>query len=365
LNSDNPIKHSKRILITGAGGAPATNFVRSLRLVKNEKVHFIGVDADKYYLQRAETDEKHLVPLCNDSDYLASLNQIIEQTGAEFLFAQPDMEIAVLSELRGQLKCKVLLPSKETIKICMDKFLSFEKWREAGLTVPETMMIFSEADLKEALEKFGPKIWIRAVTGAAGKGSLPTDNYNQAKAWLDFHDGWGAFSAAACLEQQSITWQSIWNEGELVVAQGRKRIYWEFANRAPSGITGLTGTGVTISDPLLDDLAQKSIHAIDKKPHGIFSVDMTYNREGVPNPTEINIGRFFTTHFFFTKAGLNMPQIYVKLAFGEKLPPIKKKINSLPEGIAWVRGMDIEPVLTDIATINQAAAELKERRSRL
>jgi carbamoyl-phosphate synthase large subunit len=84
---------------------------------------------------------------------------------------------------------------------------------------------------------------------------------------------------------------------------------------------------------------------------------------GIPNPTEINIGRFFTTHFFFTKAGLNMPQIYVKLAFGEKLSPIKKKINPLTEGIAWVRGMDIEPVLTDIATINQAVADLKERSS--
>jgi len=353
----------KRILITGAGGAPATNFVRSLRMVTDEDYHFIGVDADKYYLQRAETDEKHLVPLCNNPDYLPYLNMVIKETGAEFLFAQPDMEIAVLSEWREQLNCKVLLPSKKTIKICMDKFLSFEKWREAGLTVPETMMISTELDLKEAFTNFGPKIWIRAVTGAAGKGSLPTDNYNQAKAWLDFHEGWGSFSAAACLEKESITWQSIWNEGELVVAQGRKRIYWEFANRAPSGITGLTGTGVTISDPQLDELAQRTIHAVDQKPHGIFSVDMTYNRDGIPNPTEINIGRFFTTHFFFTKAGLNMPQIYVKLAFGEKLSPIKKKINPLTERIAWVRGMDIEPVLTDIATINQAVADLKERSS--
>lgn len=227
------------------------------------------------------------------------------------------------------------------------------------------MMISTELDLKEAFTNFGPTIWIRAVTGAAGKGSLPTDNYNQAKAWLDFHEGWGSFSAAACLEQESITWQSIWNEGELVVAQGRKRIYWEFANRAPSGITGLTGTGVTISNPQLDDLAQRTIHAVDKKPHGIFSVDMTYDRDGIPNPTEINIGRFFTTHFFFTKAGLNMPQIYVKLAFNEKLPHIDKKINSLAEGIAWVRGMDVEPILTDMSTIEKAESELEQRRKDL
>lgn len=355
----------KRILVTGAGGAPATNFVRSLRLVKDEQFHLIGLDADKYYLQRAETDERYLAPFCSDPQYIPYLNSIIKDTGAELIFAQPDVEIEYISDHREEIDCKVFLPAKETVKICQNKYLSFEKWKAAGLTVPDTMMINDENDLKEAFKVFGPKIWLRAVQGAFGKGSLPTENYDQAKAWMDFQRGWGTFSAAVCLRPESITWQSIWNNGELVVAQGRKRLYWEFANRAPSGITGLTGTGVTINDPVLDDLALKTIHAIDTKPHGIFSVDMTYDVRGVPNPTEINIGRFFTTHLFFSAAGLNMPHIFVKLAYGEELPPIPKKVNPLPEGLAWVRGMDIEPVLTTVKDVEAEVEKMQQRRTSL
>ncbi len=352
----------KRILITGAGGAPATNFVRSLRLVKDEPFHLIGVDADKYYLQRTETDEKYLIPPCSDPQYIPVLNRLIKDTGAELIFAQPDVEIEYISEHRNEIGCRVFLPAKETVIICQNKYLSFEKWKEAGLAVPDTIMIHSESDLRKAFDLFGPKIWIRAVRGAFGKGSLPTDNYDQARAWLDFQRGWGTYSAAACLRPESITWQSIWNNGELVVAQGRKRLYWEFANRAPSGITGLTGTGATVSDPVLDDLALSAIHAIDSKPHGIFSVDMTYDASGIPNPTEINIGRFFTTHLFFSRAGLNMPYIFVKLAFGEELPPIAKKMNPLPEGLAWIRGMDIEPVLTSVDAVEEEVEKLERLR---
>ena len=64
---------------------------------------------------------------------------------------------------------------------------------------------------------------------------------------------------------------------------------------------------MTVSDPVVDDIAQRAIRAINPEPSGIFGVDLTYDRDGVPNPTEINIGRFFTTHQFFTAAGLNMP----------------------------------------------------------
>jgi len=355
----------KRLLITGAGGAPATNFVRSLRLDQSEQYYLVGVDADKYYLRRAETDERHLVPPASDPQYIPLLNQLIAETKSELIFAQPDSEIASLSEHRQHVACRVFLPDKETVRVCQDKYLSFERWKEAGLTVPETMMIQDEADLRRAFKEFGPKIWIRATCGAFGKGSLPADNIAQAKAWLDSHGGWGTYSAAQCLGPDSITWQSIWKDGELIVAQGRKRLYWEFANRAPSGITGLTGTGVTVSDTVVDALALKSIHAIDQRPHGIFSVDMTYDQFGTPNPTEINIGRFFTTHLFFTVAGLNMPAIYVKLAYDEEVPKLSKKINPLPDGLAWIRGMDIEPVLTDVETIESEVERLKERRASL
>ena len=152
---------------------------------------------------------------------------------------------------------------------------------------------------------------------------------------------------------QTVTWLSIWYEGEIVVAQTRKRNSWNFGNRTLSGVTGITRVGETCSDELIDRIAIDSIKAIDKRPHGIFGVDMTYDKKGVPNPTEINISRFFTTVYFFTKAGLNLPEIFKNIALYGEFPHLKKKINPLPNGLIWIRGMDREPVLTTEEKIEQ------------
>ena len=138
---------------------------------------------------------------------------------------------------------------------------------------------------------------------------------------------------------------------------------WELADRSPTGITGVTGVGMTVSDPQIDSVALAAIRAVDARPQGIFSVDMTVDAAGVPNPTEINIGRFFTTSLFFAQAGLNMPYIFTRLALGEEPPPIERKINPLPSGLLWVRGMDREPRLVAPGTLERAAEELSERRS--
>ena len=349
-------------MILGAGGSPAVNFIRSLRQ-SPEKFFFVGTDCNKYYLCRAETDKRFLVPKAKEKDYVDILNTYIKKFDIEFCHAQNDTEVSYISKYRDKINAKTFLPDNKTVEICMDKLESYKKWSKAEIKQPETLKLNDEKNLKDALEKF-KEIWIRDTTGAGGRGSLKVRDFKIAKSWIDFKQGWGHYTAADCLKEDSITWQSIWKDGELIVAQGRKRLYWELSKLAPSGISGATGGGMTISDPVLDEIAQKSIFAIDKKPNGIFSVDLTYDKEGIPNPTEINIGRFFTTHEFFTKAGLNMPYIFVKTAYNEKLPEIKKKINPLKPGKVWIRGIDFLPVLTDIKDIESNVSELHKLRKR-
>ena len=353
----------KRILVGGAGGTPSLNFIRSLRKAE-EKFYITGICCNKYDLCKAKkyVNKLLLVPPAKDeANYIPILKQVITEEKPHFLHVQNDEEVFVVSKHRSELNVKTFLPEHSIIEICQDKFKSAQKWRQADLVVPKTYLINNENDLREAFNSLGGKVWIRVITGAFGKWSLPTDDFNFAKLWISYHNGWGIFSAAEYLSPESITWLSIWKDGKLVVAQSRKRLYWEFANRSVSGITGITGTGVTVGNSKLDKLAQDVIFAIDNKPNGIYGVDLTYDSNGIPNPTEINIGRFFTTHQFFTEAGLNMPYIYIKLAFGEKLPPIRKKTNPLPKGLAWVRGMDVEAVLTTVHKI-QALEDCLTRR---
>jgi hypothetical protein len=349
----------KRILVTGAGGSPATNFVRSLRAAP-EPFHLVGTDADRYCLMRAETDSRWLVPPASDPDYLPVLNAIAARERVDLVHAQNDAEVTFLSEHRDRVDARLFLPDRETVRICQDKFRSFQRWQAAGLPVPDTMLVASEDDLKAAFERFDGALWLRATSGAGGRGALPVRDYDTARSWLDFHQGWGGFTAAELLEPDSITWMSVWHHGELVVAQGRKRLYWELSRVSPSGVTGVTGAGVTVSDAALDDLATRAVLAIDPRPHGLFGVDLTYDAAGTPNPTEINVGRFFTTHQFFTALGLNLPQVYVRLAFGEPPPPLERRHNPLPDGMVWVRGVDFEPVLTSVAEIDRHVARLEE-----
>lgn len=347
---------TKRILVTGAGGSPSVNFTRSLRAA-NEDYYIVGTDADKYYLQRSEVDTRYYAPLASDPKYIDFINYIIEKEGIEFVHAQNDVEVGFLSENREKIHAKTFFPAKETVKILQDKFESFKLWEKAGIKVPKTKLISRETNLEELLKELGGSMWLRAISGAGGKGSLPVHDVKSAKNWLDFQEkngSWdGNFTASELLEPETVTWMSLWKDGELIVAQGRKRLYWELAKISPSGVTGATGTGITYSNEELDDIAERAVRAIDAKPDGLFGVDMAYDKNGIPNPTEINIGRFFTTHEFFTQAGLNMPDIFVKLGYDESVPKLSKTKNPLPDDLVWVRGMDFEPVLCSSDDVNQ------------
>src|SRR3954452_431639 len=104
---------SRRILVTGAGGSPSTNFVRSLR-ESGEAFHLIGADCNEYYLQRAETDERHLVPTADDPDYLPILQALVAETGAGLIYSQPDQEIEVISRHRDAVGARTFLPAHRT-----------------------------------------------------------------------------------------------------------------------------------------------------------------------------------------------------------------------------------------------------------
>jgi predicted ATP-grasp superfamily ATP-dependent carboligase len=334
-------------------------------------MYLVATDADEYSLQRAETDEHYLVPSARSADYLPILKEIIRREGIDFVHAQNDVEIEVLSERRDELAAPMMLPDAETVRLCQDKFLSFAKWQAAGIKVPDTVLIDRDTDLASLLDRFDGAMWVRAISGAGGRGSLAVDSVELAKSWLDHQQlvgngAWdGNFTAAELLEPQTVTWMSLWFNGELVVAQGRERLRWELARIAPSGVTGVTGVGVTHSASEVDEIARQAVLAIDPHPHGLFGVDMAYDRHGTAQPTEINIGRFFTTHQFFTALGLNMPHMFVKLAFGETVERPSQTLNPCPPDMLWIRGVDFEPVLTTVDAVERSRGRLADLQASL
>lgn len=343
-----------KILITGAGSAQ-TNGVVNCLLDDAEDCKIIGVGSDSYDLMFCRAHKKYLIPHSTKPDYKEAFLKILDIEKPDIVHFQHDVEMAIALKFENEIRdrgIKLFVPDYETIDTCVYKYKSWRKFKAAGIKVPENRIIRDESDLiaayKELADGVQP-VWFRPmIIGNAGKGAFVTVDIKEAKENLDSVSGWGNYMAAEYLPGENMTWLSIWYKGELIVAQGRKRGGWAYSSMSMSGVTGITKIGTTYSSSQLDEIAERCCRAVATNgiPHGIFGVDLKCDRNGIPNPTEINISRFFATVEFFEKAGLNMPAIFKNLALYGKKPQLEKIRNPLPDGLFWLRALDDRPILT-------------------
>ena len=337
----------KNILLIGCGGSAGYNFVESLRL-SGEKYTIIGTDINREHLELSNCDIKYLVPRNTEKNYIETINKIIKNEKIDFVHIQPDIEVAFWSKNREKLNSKYNLPSKEAIELCHNKLKFNKALNDNGINVPESYGVDNKFDLRnkfDLLKKRNSKIWVRAIRGAGSRASLPVTNIKHAEMWIDYWItekklNYDDFMIAEYLPGKEYAFQSIWDNGTLVTSQARERKEYVFGNIMPSGQSSSPSVAMTVHNKKVNDIAVKAILASDKKPNGIYCVDMKENISGEPAITEINIGRFFTTNDFFSVAGNNMPDYYVKLALNEKIP-VLKQFDSIKKNLYWLRIIDM------------------------
>jgi len=348
---------AKRILVTGAAGSPGVNFIQSLQEAP-EKIDIIAVDCNSYHLQWVNVKKRFLVPMCDHPEYIDCLNDIIEREGVDMVHPQPDVEVRAIGENRHRLMARTLLPSQGSIRILQDKNLSGQIWLKAGIRQNPTMPVAGWDDLVAAASSIGMPFWMRATQGAGARGSTLVENLETAYHWLRYWRARGSdwqFIAEEYLPGRDYAWQSLWMNGRLITSQGRERLEYIYPFLAPSGRTGTPTVARTVHNEEVNEIATRCVLAVDPHATGIFSVDLRENADGHPIPTEINAGRFFTTSLFFTRAGLNLPHLYLKLAFCE---PYKEypAYNPLPEGLHWIRHIDcVAALVPDEALLQEAS----------
>ncbi len=339
----------KKILVLGCGGSAGINFIKSLRLSK-EKIKIVGADTNKYYLEMSPVDKRYLIrhKKGEELNYINKINKVIELEDIEFIHAQPDPEVKIISDYRQKLNAKVFLPSKKAINISQDKWLTYQTLEKARVPVAKTFKLSDEVSLKEVFIEIDGTVWLRANRGAGGRASLPVDNFESAKAWVNYWSyrglRWGNFLASEKLDGREVSWVSIWYKGKLICSQGKERLEWVQSGLSPSGVTGTTAIQKTVHNDRVNKIAIDTVKTLDSKPNGIYVVDTKENKSGIPCVTEVNPGRFFTTSLFFSTIGINMPLIFVKLAYGERIPNVSL-INNTPADIYWVRIPDGGPVM--------------------
>ena len=336
----------KRIIVTGTGGSAGTNFIRSLR-ISPEKFYIVGVDIDKYHIKLSQSDKNYLVPKCTEVGYIEKLNEIIDKEKIEFLHCQPDTEVKVLSENVNLLHANTFLPSLKTINLAQDKYEFNKMLAFNNIPTPNAQIVNSPQDLRTFISS-PSKFWLRAIRGAGSLAALPITNPEQGEMWVNYWAtrgiGWGEFMISEYLPGKEYAFQSIWKDGELITSAARERIEYLFQNRMPSGQSSTPTIAKSVHNNLVNIVASEAIKVLDNNANGVFCVDLKEDTKGFPCVTEINVGRFFTTSLFFSVAGSNMPYLYVKLGYGEKIPS-QSQYNAVPKDLLWLRQIDMGEVM--------------------
>lgn len=339
----------KRILVTGAGGSASYNFIKSLRENSNkEKFYIVGVDTSKYHIELSPLDKRYVVPPYSSKEYIKKINEIIKKEKINFVHLQPDGEMNFVSKNRNKIKAKTFLPKHKTIELCQDK-MKFNSFLKDRNIVPEAYFIDSPDSLKKAfkqLKKNNEKVWVRAIRGAGSKAALPVKKINHASAWIEYWTdmkglGYGDFMISEFLPGKEYAFQSVWNNGDMLMSQTRERIEYIFGNLTPSGQSSSPSVAKTVNNDEVNSIVEEAIKEIDPYASGIFCADLKTDSKGKIKIIEINAGRFFTTSYFFSKAGINMPYYFVKLGMGEKISGNFRKTNNLSENLYWVRMIDM------------------------
>ena len=334
------------LLLTGAGGSAAANFLDSLRRAGADH-HVVGADASPVRLHLSRCDANLVLPRADDDRYLASLASAIGAHGIQMVHAQPDPEVLFIGRNRHEIPATTFLPAQSALETAADKSAFAAAMHAADVPVPVSVEYEDIGHVSERtsrlLDDFD-RVWVRARRGAGSRASLPVSAGPQAEAWISWwvtERGLDAsdFMASEMLPGREFAYQSLWVDGRLVAGQARERLEYLYGHLTPSGQTSTPAVARTVSEPAIDDLACDAIRALDPSPNGIYCVDIKESASGQAKVTEVNAGRFFTTSNFFAAAGVNMPDMYVRLAMGDDVADLGT--SPLPSGLYWIRMVDM------------------------
>jgi len=336
-------------MVTGAGGSAGHNVCWSLRVSPDgNRLDLTGTDSDRTSLELNNwIDRSYRIVNAEDPKYVVVLSKIIRRRNVEAVFPQPDGEVDKVSQERGKLGASVFLPAPSTVTVCLDKYDALVRWQEAGLRRSSVLIDRTSTPPAGRMRTLNYPVWLRARRGAGGLLSCLARSAEEAHHWVMFHWEHGLktdFVAEEYLPGRDFCFMSLWRDGSLVTSMVRERLSW-VGNRA-IGTGGTSKLNRVVHSERVNQSAIKSIKVIDKRPHGIFCVDLKEDEEKSPKPTEVNC-RFTTNVHYLTMASIrlarpefNFPWLAARIAVGEDIPRCKP-MNALPANLWFTKNTDM------------------------
>ena len=325
-----------RVLVTGAAGAIGMDVAFSLNKTGD---YVVGTEADKDNFLLAKHSCKYYNKVyktlrAGTEGYKEVINDIISKEGINIIIPNPDTEVGFISSIRDEIGADMLLPSDRTVQILLSKL---ETAKALGHLAPNTYEIKDKEDLEKVIE-IEKKVWLRPKSGAGGRGSIIVSNPEFGWMWIEYWREKGVSSswiAQELLEGGNYNVTLIYDTDSKLCGVGMmERLSYIHQANSPTGITGDVRIAITVKKRDIIEIAEKAVRKIDKKPVGIFSVDLIGEKV-----TEIN-PRFAGRPRLYTKAGANFPKQIIEI-----LENGTTEYVEVEEGYRLIRQVDVEPVI--------------------
>jgi carbamoyl-phosphate synthase large subunit len=340
----------KKILVSGAGGGGSNNLIRSIK-AGDLQVGIIGTNSDKFELSQSLAAKNYHIPRGDSGDsYFAAMNKIILDEKIDLVIPNNDTEVGIIAAARDRIATKVFLPAADTVRLCQDKLAFSNTLAQNGFKVAKTFGVENLSDIESIFENFKghEKLWCRMRKGSGSAGALPVSTPDQARSWIKYWQDMrnvpeGMFTLSEYLPGNDYAFQSVWKNGELILAKTCQRLEYHFARLMPSGTSSTPSLGKLVANPSVNKICTDVVHSIAPDATGMFSIDLKEDYDGNPCITEINIGRFFMITIVFNISGKNnMAETYLRLAFDEDVTiPAEERYDDIgDENTFLIRGLD-------------------------
>ena len=340
----------RRVLIPGSGTGAGNNLIHSLR-AGDQSIVTVGVDADRFTLRNSTADANYLLPGASHPCFIDALRDVIERERIDLMMPNTDADVALGSDLRDALPCRVFLPSKSAIELCQDTYALSQFVRSHGVPAAPTHPVSTLDSLDAIFDRLATcgRLWCRIRIGHASLGSAPVDTPDDARAWIGYWERMHGvpatlFTLSEYLPGRDFACQSLWKDGRLVLIKTVERLAYLGAEARAGGTSSSASLAKTVNEPCVVDICTRAIRALDSHASGAFSVDLKEDRRGLPCVTEIKAGRFITLLNFFDFTGAhNMSRTYVRLALDEPVD-IGNPYDVIQDRY-FVRGVDTLPAI--------------------
>ncbi len=117
-------KQNKTVLVTGIGGNVGQGILRNI-IKTNFNIKRIGCNVTSFSAGNHLCDSFYKVPYAMESNYIDTINDIIEKEKVDLIIPSTDYEIYYLSKNQHKVNCNIIVSSLQTTKTYLDKYLTF------------------------------------------------------------------------------------------------------------------------------------------------------------------------------------------------------------------------------------------------